>query len=232
MSETILEISNLQKSFDLGGGNSLSVLNGIHLEMNKSDFFALMGASGSGKSTLLNIVGGLVSSSSGSVKVCGTELSKLNDNKLTDIRRNNVGWIFQNFALIENLTALENVLIPLNLAGKTGPEVDHRAKELLELVGIGDRADHFPDGLSGGQQQRVAIARALVNDPELILADEPTGNLDTKTGKEIIGLFKDLAKSGKTILMVSHDVALAHASDKVFILKNGKTHEEKEEELI
>ncbi len=232
MSQPILIIKNLQKSFDLGGGETLPVLTGVDIKMEKTDFFALMGASGSGKSTLLNIVGGLVSSTSGSVRVCDKELSDLNDSKLTDIRRHDVGWIFQNFALVENLTAVENVIVPLNLAGQTGPEVQERAKELLQQVGIIDRMNHFPDGLSGGQQQRVAIARALANDPPLILADEPTGNLDTKTGEEIIQLFKKLAENGKTILMVTHDVALAHAADKVFILKNGATYEETEEDII
>ncbi|MHA2276255.1 MAG: ABC transporter ATP-binding protein [Candidatus Kariarchaeaceae archaeon] len=232
MAESSLIIDNLHKEFDLGGGTSLSVLKGINLEMKPKDFFALMGASGSGKSTLLNIIGALVTTTSGKVTINGQDISTLNDGDLTEIRRHNVGWIFQNFALIDNLTALENVMIPLNLAGKTGPEAEQRATELLERVGLGERIDHFPDGLSGGQKQRVAIARALANDPPIILADEPTGNLDTRTGKEIIELFKSLTQENKIILMVSHDVDLAHASDKVFILKNGIIYEEIGEEVI
>lgn len=232
MSQTILKIKNLQKEFDLGGGISLQVLNGINFEMKPHEFFALMGASGSGKSTLLNIIGALVKTSSGTIEISNKDISKLKDNDLAEIRRHQVGWIFQNFALIDNLTAIENVMIPLNLAGKTDPEIKERAKLLLERVGLGDRLDHLPDELSGGQQQRVAIARALANDPPIILADEPTGNLDTQSGKDIIDLFKSLAKEGKLILMVSHDVALAHAADKVFILQDGVVHEEIGEEVI
>lgn len=232
MNGTGLKIEDLHKEFDLGGGVALQVLKGIDFEMQPGDFFSLMGASGSGKSTLLNIIGALVQASSGKVEINNQDISHLNDNKLTEIRRHEVGWIFQNFALVNNLTALENVMIPLNLAGKTGPEVEQRSTELLQRVGLGERLDHFPDGLSGGQKQRVAIARALANDPPIILADEPTGNLDTKTGKEILDLFKSLADDNKIILMVSHDVDLAHASDKVFVLKNGTIQEEIGEEVI
>ena len=230
LSEVVLEINNLNKSFDLGRGHTLDVLKGIDLSMKENDFYALMGSSGSGKSTLLNIIGGLIHPSSGSVVVKDKQLAELSDDDLTEIRRYDVGWVFQDFNLVQNLTAFENVLIPLNLSSKTDNSAEERAKELLVTVGLGDRMDHFPDGLSGGQQQRVAIARALANDPSLILADEPTGNLDSKTGKEIIELFKDLASRGKTILMVSHDVALAHAAQKVFILRYGKVIDEKEVE--
>lgn len=232
MSEASLKINDLHKEFDLGGGASLSVLKGIDFEMKPSDFFALMGASGSGKSTLLNIIGALVKTSTGTIEISNNDISSLKDNDLAEIRRHQIGWIFQNFALIDNLTAIENVMIPLNLAGKTGPEIEERARLLLERVGLGNRVDHLPDELSGGEQQRVAIARALANDPPIILADEPTGNLDTKSGKDIIDLFKSLAKEGKVILMVSHDVALAHAAEKVFILRDGIVHEEIGEEVI
>ena len=232
MNQAVLKIQELHKEFYLGGGVSLPVLNGINLEMKSKDFFALMGASGSGKSTLLNIIGALVNASSGSVELNGQDISTFHDDQLADIRRHTVGWIFQNFALIDNLTAIENVVVPLNLAGNYGKEAEDRARELLKRVGLADRIHHFPDELSGGQQQRVAIARALANDPTIILADEPTGNLDTKTGNEIIELFKSLAKDGKIILMVSHDVTLAHASDKVFILRKGVIHEEVGGEVI
>ncbi|MHA1475695.1 MAG: ABC transporter ATP-binding protein [Promethearchaeota archaeon] len=204
----------------------MNVLRGVSLEMRKGDFYTLMGPSGCGKSTLLNIVGGLTKQNSGSVKINGVELDSLNDNDLSELRNLHIGWVFQSFGLIDNLTALENVMIPLDLAGVEDSVAEQTAMELLKRVGLEDRSDHFPDGLSGGQNQRVAIARALANDPEVILADEPTGNLDTSTGLEIINLFKELAAQGKTILMVTHDVALAHAAQKVFILRDGVVAEE------
>jgi len=224
--KTTLLIKNLNKSFHVDKGEEYHVLKGIDLEMRETEFFALMGPSGSGKSTLLNIIGGLIPASSGSVNIDESELADLTDNELTEIRRNKVGWCFQDFNLIDNLSALENVVLAMNLAGKRGSDVEQRGKELLEAVGLGDRIHHLPDALSGGQQQRVAIARSLANNPTIILADEPTGNLDSQTGKEIIDLFKQLANSGKTILMVSHDIALAHAAQKVFILRNGRVEEE------
>lgn len=226
---SILQIQDLKKSFIVGGGNEYRVLKGINLEMKAGEFFALMGPSGSGKSTLLNIVGALIESTSGHVIIDANDLSTLNDNELTDIRRHKVAWIFQDFSLIPNLSALENVIIPMNLAGKIGPEVEERAQKLLARVGLEERVNHLPDSMSGGQQQRVAVARALANHPKILLADEPTGNLDTKAGHEIIELFKELAEDGTTILMVSHDVALAHSAQKVFILQDGKVEEEIED---
>jgi putative ABC transport system ATP-binding protein len=158
------------------------------------------------------------------VNVNGKALAPMNHRQLAEVRRSEVGWIFQDFNLIINLTALENVMIPMNLAGKSGPGVEKRARELLDMVGLTKRLDHFPDTLSGGQQQRVAIARALVNDPPLIVADEPTGNLDSHTGREIIGLFQDLAAQGKGVLMVTHDVVLANSSQKTYLLRGGVLH--------
>lgn len=228
IAETVLSIENLHKVFEAGKPYEVNVLKGINLVMKAGDFFALMGPSGCGKSTLLNLVGGLTSITEGNIRVNGIELKDLSDNLLSEFRNKQIGWVFQGFGLVNNLTALENVMIPLDLAGANDQDAEKRAKELLNLVGMGDRIDHFPDGLSGGQQQRVAIARALANNPKLILADEPTGNLDTIAGREIIEIFKQLAISGKTILMVTHDIALAHASHKVFILKNGLVSEEAE----
>ena len=225
----ILLIQDVEKKFNEGKRNEVYVLKGIDFQMKSGDFFALMGPSGCGKSTLLNIVGGLLKSTKGTVKINNTHLYDLDDDKLTEMRSRNIGWVFQSFGLINNLTALENVMIPLNLAGVYDQEAETRANELLKIVGLEDRADHFPDGLSGGQNQRVAIARALANDPGILFADEPTGNLDTKTGLEIIALFKQLSKMGKAILMVTHDVSLAHASDQVFILRDGKVERELEE---
>ena len=222
----IISISNLHKIYDPGKANEVNVLRGVSLEMRKGDFYTLMGPSGCGKSTLLNIVGGLTKQSQGSVIINDVTLDSLNDNAISELRNLHIGWVFQSFGLIDNLTALENVMIPLNLANIKDSEAERIAMELLKQVGLEDRADHFPDGLSGGQNQRVAIARALANNPEVILADEPTGNLDTSTGIEIIELFKELAAQGKTILMVTHDIALAHAAQKVFILQNGVVTEE------
>ena len=225
----ILEIHNVEKIFNEGKRNEVHVLKGIDFQMKAGDFFALMGPSGSGKSTLLNIVGGLLKSTKGSVEINKTQLDTLDDDSLTEMRSKNIGWVFQSFGLINNLTALENITIPLNFAGVYDEEADSRAKELLKLVDLEDRGDHFPDGLSGGQNQRVGIARALANNPDILLADEPTGNLDTRTGMEIIALFKELSKMGKAILMVTHDVKLAHASDQVFVLRDGKVEKELEE---
>ncbi|MHA1746212.1 MAG: ABC transporter ATP-binding protein [Promethearchaeota archaeon] len=227
--ENILEIHNVEKIFNKGKRNEVQVLKGIDFHMKAGDFFALMGPSGSGKSTLLNIVGGLLNCTAGDVAINNTDLYTLDDDKLTEMRSKHIGWVFQSFGLIDNLTALENIIIPLNLAEIYDQEAETRAKELIKLVGLEDRADHFPDGLSGGQNQRVGIARALANNPEILLADEPTGNLDTRTGAEIIALFKELSKMGKAILMVTHDVKLAHASDQVFVLRDGKVEREVEE---
>jgi putative ABC transport system ATP-binding protein len=225
--DSVLTIFDLHKTFDAGKPYEVPVLKGIDLKMKSGDFFALMGPSGSGKSTLLNIVGGLVSSSKGEIEISGKSMLTLNDRKLTELRRNEIGWIFQSFGLIENLTAFENVIVPLNLNGIDGKQAEEKAISMLELVGLADRIHHFPDALSGGQKQRVAIARSLVNDPKIILADEPTGNLDTKTGKEIVKVFRMLANKGLCILMVTHDIKLAHESDKVYILHNGKIEEER-----
>ena len=224
-----LVVSDLKKSF-----GETPILKGINLEMKEGDFWALMGASGSGKSTLLNIIGALIEASSGEITIDNNHLHDLNENELTQMRRDHIGWVFQDFLLIPELTAKENVQIALDLAGKKGDEFENKAISLLKLVGLEERIDHFPEQLSGGQQQRVALARALVNDPTIILADEPTGNLDTKTGEKIISIFKELASIGKIVLMVTHDVKLAHAANKVFVLKNGQINEEIEgmEEII
>ena len=224
--QQVISISNLHMIYNPGKTSEVNVLKGVSLDMHKGEFFTLMGPSGCGKSTLLNIVGGLTKQTEGMVKISGVALDSLNDNALSELRNLHIGWVFQSFGLIDNITALENVMVPLDLAGVKDSEAKRIAMELLAQVGLEDRADHFPDGLSGGQNQRVAIARALANNPEVLLADEPTGNLDTSTGLEIIGIFKDLAKQGRTILMVTHDIALAHSAQKVFILRNGVVAEE------
>lgn len=218
----LVKCRELKKHFSIPGGGENKVLKGIDLEVSTGEFVTLMGPSGCGKSTLLNIIGGLIPPSGGQVEVNGKPLEGMKHSQLTRIRRHDVGWIFQDFNLIENLTALENVVIPMNLAGNIGPEADERAIKIITRLGLADRMDHFPDGLSGGQQQRFAVARALVNDPPLIVADEPTGNLDTQAGLKIIDLFRELASQGKGILMVTHDINLARASHKIYVLRNGK----------
>jgi len=227
----LVECEGLRKSFKLPGGGDYPVLKEIDLTLMPGEFVTLMGPSGSGKSTLLNVIGAMIPSSGGVVKVNGKSLGEMDYGELTAVRRNDVGWIFQDFNLIENLTALENIIIPMNLAGKVDSGVELRAKQLLALVGLGNRMGHFPDTLSGGQQQRVAAARSLVNDPPLILADEPTGNLDSASGNEIIELFKKLAKEKKGILMVTHDIELARASDRVYIIRNGRLEESLAQEV-
>jgi len=229
--EKLVECKGLEKSFRLPGGNDYPVLKGIDLTLRPGEFVTLMGPSGSGKSTLLNVIGAMIPGSGGIVRVNDRSLAEMNHKELTSVRRRDVGWIFQDFNLVDNLTALENVIIPMNLAGKVDEGAEERARGLLKLVDLEDRLGHFPDTLSGGQQQRVAIARALVNDPPLILADEPTGNLDSASGNEIIALFKRLAGHGKGILMVTHDIELARASDRVYVIRNGFLEESLDQEV-
>lgn len=230
--KVLVECRDLKKEFRIPGGGSNKVLMGIDLILRAGEFVTLMGPSGCGKSTLLNIIGGLIPPSSGDVKVNGRSLGSMGHRELAKVRREDVGWIFQDFNLIINLTALENVMVPMHLAGRDGPEVERKATELLEQMGLGNRTDHFPDTLSGGQQQRVAIARALVNDPKIIVADEPTGNLDSKTGREIVALFKDLARKGTTVLMVTHDAILANASQRTYVLRDGVLHGSLDKEVV
>jgi putative ABC transport system ATP-binding protein len=230
--KVLVECRGLKKEFRIPGGGSNKVLMGIDLTLKEGEFVTLMGPSGCGKSTLLNIIGGLIPPSSGDVKVNGRSLGSMGHRELAQVRREDVGWIFQDFNLIMNLTALENVMVPMYLAGKDGPEIEEKANQLLERMGLGNRMDHFPDTLSGGQQQRVAIARALVNDPKIIVADEPTGNLDSRTGREIVALFKELARKGTTVLMVTHDAILANASQRTYVLKDGILHASLNKEVV
>ena len=221
----LVRCRDLKKHFSIPGGGANKVLKGIDLTLRRGEFVTLMGPSGCGKSTMLNIIGGLIHPSSGIVEVNERDISRMKHKQLTEVRRHDVGWIFQDFNLISNLTAIENVMIPSNLLGKISSEVRDRAMEIIERLGLSDRIDHFPDGLSGGQQQRFCVARAMMNEPPLIVADEPTGNLDTPSGLEIIDLFKELAAEGKAVLMVTHDVNLAKASHRIYILRNGKLRE-------
>jgi len=216
-SKYLIETSNLRKSFSLGK-QTLDILKGVDIKISRGEFIALMGPSGSGKSTLLNILGLLDYPTSGTYKLIDTEVSKIGSNTLSEIRNKKIGFIFQSFNLLPKLTALENVAVPSLFAGE---EKNDKALELLQSVGLQDRISHYPNELSGGQKQRVAIARALINDPELILADEPTGNLDSVSGKDVMNIIVDLHKEGRTIVMVTHDEELAKFADKVIHIKDG-----------
>ena len=205
-------------------GNSIvRAVDGITLSVNKGDFVAIMGPSGSGKSTAMNLIGSLDMPTKGAVYLDKENISWFDESDLSQVRGQKIGFIFQQFNLISNLTVKENVMLPMDFQGASKEEREEIAEELLEKVNLGDRANFYPNQLSGGQQQRVAIARALANDPEVILADEPTGNLDTKTGEKVLDFLKALNKEGKTIIMVTHDQDLAkeHANV-VYWLKDGK----------
>jgi len=207
----------------------VSALRGVSLQIEEGEFVAILGPSGSGKSTLLHVLGGLDRPEEGEVLIDGISLYALNDNKLTDMRLHKIGFVFQFFNLLPRLTALRNVEIPLTLANVSEQESVRKAREMLELVGLGDRIAHRPTELSGGEQQRVAIARALINDPKIVLADEPTGNLDTTTGGEIVRLMQRLNKEkGQTFVVVTHDPSVAENANRILFLKDGLIQGEKE----
>ena len=221
----MLRVSNLKKGFG-SGRRRLEVLKGIDLEVKEGELVSLMGPSGCGKSTLLNIIGGLLEADSGEIRLDNHSYGTNHPSKgkVVDVRRNGVGWIFQDFHLIDRLDAVDNVAFSLELSGTSPSEAESRAREALHRVGLGDRMDFFPDQLSGGQQQRVAVARAISGSRPLILADEPTGNLDVKSGEEILDLFQDLCKNdGISVLMVTHDPLLASKADRMLLLKDGLT---------
>jgi putative ABC transport system ATP-binding protein len=217
----IIETVGLHKIY-IQGGRPLEVLKGINLVVEQGEFMAIMGPSGSGKSTLLNMIGALDRPTSGTVYINGVDLSKLNDNQVADLRNKEIGFIFQFFNLIPRMDAQGNIELPMAIAGMSRGKRHQRAMELLELVGLKDRADHKPSQLSGGEQQRVAIARALANEPHLILADELTGNLDSKTGEEIMHLLRRLNKDeGKTFVLITHDPAVGQNTDRLIHLRDG-----------
>lgn len=217
---TVLDIENVSKSYKLGKTN-VPVLNDINLTINEGEFAAIMGPSGSGKSTLMNLIGCLDRPTSGKILITGMDVSLLSDIELARIRGKRIGFVFQTFNLISRLSAQKNVEMPMVYQDVPGKTREKRAKVLLEMLGLGERARHKPPELSGGQRQRVAIARALANEPEIILADEPTGNLDSKTGQEIMQIFDKLHVDGRTILMVTHDAELARNCDRIIRLKDG-----------
>ena len=218
--DAILQLRGITRDFKLGA-QTVHVLKGIDLDISKNEYVALMGPSGSGKSTLMNLLGCLDTPTSGSYELNGTDVSSLNDNALAEIRNSEIGFVFQTFNLLPRSTALENVALPLVYAGLSKEERLARAAEVLEQVGLADRMDHRPNQLSGGQRQRVAVARALVNKPALILADEPTGNLDSKTSIEIMKLFDDIQAAGNTVVLVTHEEDIAQHAKRVIRLVDG-----------
>ena len=221
----MLQIDSLTKSFGFGAAK-LEVLKGITLSVEQGELVALMGPSGCGKSTLLNIIGGLLSGDGGEIDLNGRKYGRKGPSSVVDVRRELVGWIFQDFHLLNNLSALDNVAMALELSGVDSKQAESRASAALERVGLGDRMHHIPDQLSGGQQQRVAIARAIAGNRPLLLADEPTGNLDISSGKDVLQLFKDLCHDEDnpiSILMVTHDPELAANADRMLLLRDGKT---------
>jgi putative ABC transport system ATP-binding protein len=219
-SSALISLESIRKSYSLGG-NVVHALREIDLKIEKGEYTALMGPSGSGKSTLMNIIGCLDSPSQGQYWLNGKEVSRMNDVDLSQVRNQEIGFVFQTFNLLNRLSALDNVALPLVYAGMKSKERLARAEEVLEQVGLKDRMHHRPNELSGGQRQRVAVARALVNNPSLLLADEPTGNLDTKTSHEIMALFEEIHQQGNTIVLVTHEEDIAAHAKRIVRLRDG-----------
>lgn len=217
----MIQLKKVIKSYPVAG-DDLVVLKGINLQINKGEFVAIMGPSGSGKSTLMNIIGCLDKPSSGEYLLNGKQVSDYDERELAQVRNQSVGFVFQQFQLLPRLNALQNVELPMIYAGIGKNERIQRAKEALEKVGLSDRADHLPNALSGGQKQRVAIARAIVNEPDIILADEPTGALDSKTGVQIMDMFTMLNKEGTTVILVTHEAEIASYAERTVFVRDGK----------
>lgn len=218
----IISMKGIVKSFYIGTPNELEILHGLDISVPEGQFVSIVGASGSGKSTLMNIVGALDRQTAGQYVLDGIDITKINDNELSAIRNKKIGFVFQTFNLIARTSALKNVELPMMYAGIPSRERTSRAKELLELVEMSDRSKHMPNELSGGQKQRIAIARAMANDPAIILADEPTGALDSKTGRLVMDIFHKLHREqGKTIVLITHNPELAEETDRVITLSDG-----------
>ncbi len=217
----MITLSNIQKVYSMGD-NSVAALNGVTLHIKRHEFVAITGPSGSGKSTLMNILGCLDVPTSGSYMLDGKEISNMNDNELADIRNIKIGFIFQGFNLLKKLNAIENVELPLIYRGISQKERHRRAIEALAAVGLEERVRHTPNELSGGQQQRVAIARALVSNPPILLADEPTGNLDTRSGQDIMKIIHELHDKGNTVILITHDNSIAQQADRVIRIVDGQ----------
>lgn len=224
---SVIYAENIIKRYKLGSKHTVEALRGVNINIKRGEMVSIIGPSGSGKSTLLSIIGGLDTPSEGIIKIDEVDISRMNENQLTEIRNEKIGFIFQFFNLIPSLTALENVSLPVQFARNRQFNPDKRAKELLTLLGLGDRLNHRPTELSGGQQQRVAIARALANNPPLILADEPTGNLDTKSGQMVLDTLMQVRQEfDTTIVMVTHDSELALLADRTLHLVDGQIYDE------
>ena len=217
----VIDIDHLRKTYVMGT-TEVHALRGVDLQIEENEYVALMGPSGSGKSTLMNLLGCLDTPSDGRYSLAGSDVSKMTDSELADIRNRKIGFVFQTFNLLPRLTALENVALPLVYSGIARKQREARAREVLESVGLGDRVDHRPNELSGGQRQRVAIARALVNRPAIILADEPTGNLDTKTSIEIMEIFEKIHDAGNTVILVTHEPDIAEHAHRIVRLRDGE----------
>ncbi|KPL14857.1 MAG: macrolide ABC transporter ATP-binding protein [Bacteroides sp. SM1_62] len=228
--EKIIELSNIVKNYKVGT-IIVRALRSVSLDIDKNEYVAIMGPSGSGKSTLMNLIGCLDTPTSGKYVLNNNDVSKLDDNQLADIRNNEIGFVFQTFNLLPRYTALENVTLPLIYAGFSKTERLERAKEVLESVSLTDRIAHKPNELSGGQRQRVAVARALVNHPSIILADEPTGNLDSKTSIDIMNLFDEIHELGNTIIVVTHEEYIAKRARRVVRLMDGEVESDVDNEV-
>lgn len=227
----IISVSDLTKIYIMGT-TKVRALQGVSVDIERNEYVALMGPSGSGKSTLMNLLGCLDTPTSGDYFLNGTNVSTMSDSDLAEVRNKEIGFVFQTFNLLPRLSALENVALPLVYAGMSRTKRNARAHEVLDAVGLGDRVDHKPNELSGGQRQRVAIARALVNNPSIILADEPTGNLDTKTSIEIMGIFEEIHKLGNTIILVTHEPDIAEHAHRIIRLRDGMVEEDVRNENI
>lgn len=227
----VIKIRNITRDFPLGN-EIVKVLKGIDLDIERGEYVALMGPSGSGKSTLMNLLGCLDTATSGSYELNGKDVSNMTDDELAEIRNKEIGFVFQTFNLLPRTTALENVALPMIYAGVSKSDRTERAKQVLTNVGLADRMDHKPNQLSGGQRQRVAIGRALVNKPSIILADEPTGNLDSKTSEEIMVLFNEIHKAGNTVIVVTHEEEIAEHAQRIIRLRDGIVESDTKKEVV
>jgi putative ABC transport system ATP-binding protein len=226
MMKPLIEIKEMWKKYEMGQAEPLIVLRDINLEIRKNEFVAITGPSGSGKSTMMNMVGALDKPSFGAIYLKEKNISSMSESSLAFLRGKTIGFIFQQFHLLPTLTALENVSLPMEILETTEKESKEKAKKLLEMLGLGDRMHHKPNQLSGGQQQRVAIARSLANDPEIILADEPTGNLDSKTGKFVMDFLGKMNEEGKTIVLITHDLDIVNYAKRIIYIKDGMIEKE------